>query len=173
MDDSVPEHRDATASSCHELPSEPRAKVVSGKHSMFTHFPKDRNCDICSRTKITRAPCRRRTGTVVPRVENAGDLITADHKVLSERCESRHNHRYAVVVHDLATQWIQSYQCNTKLPSKRKSAYKSTWSRRGNQKSFTLTISLNVAKLVKTCPGIIVRQPLYVNTSQIGRKWDC
>ena len=42
----VPEHRDASSSS-HELPSEPRAKVVSGKHSIFTHFPKDPNCDIC------------------------------------------------------------------------------------------------------------------------------
>ena len=43
-----------------------------------------------------------------------GDLITADHQVLSEGCESRNNHRYAVVVQDLATQWIQSYPCKTK-----------------------------------------------------------
>ena len=43
-----------------------------------------------------------------------GDLIRADHKVLSESCESRNNHRYAVVVHYLATQWIQSYPCKTK-----------------------------------------------------------
>ena len=50
VDESVPEHRDASSSS-HELPSEPRAKVVSGKHSIF-HFPMDRNCDICMRTKI-------------------------------------------------------------------------------------------------------------------------
>ena len=42
------------------------------------------------------------------------DLITADHKVLSEGCESRNNHRYSVVVQDLATQWIQSYPCKTK-----------------------------------------------------------
>ena len=34
VDESVPEHRDASSSS-HELPSEPRAKVVSGKHSIF------------------------------------------------------------------------------------------------------------------------------------------
>ena len=27
-------------------------------------------------------------------------LITADHKVLSESCESRNNHRYAIVVQD-------------------------------------------------------------------------
>ena len=41
-------------------------------------------------------------------------LITADHKVLSEGCESRNDHRYAVVVQDLATQWIQSYPVKTK-----------------------------------------------------------
>ena len=50
----------------------------------------------------------------VPRAENFGDLITADHKVLSDNCESRNNHRYAVVVQDLATQWIQAYPCKTK-----------------------------------------------------------
>ena len=61
------------------------------------------------RTEITRAPCRRRKGEAVPRADNFGDLITADHKVLSENCESRNNHRYAVVVQDLATQWIQAY----------------------------------------------------------------
>ena len=95
---------------------EPRPKVVPGpgEHSIYTHFPKDRNCDICLMTKITRASCRRRTGTVVPKAENFGDLITADHKVLSDNCESRNNHRYAVVVQDLATQWIQSYPCKTK-----------------------------------------------------------
>ena len=39
--------------------------------------------------------------------------MTADHNVLSENCESRNNHRYAIVVQDLATQWIQSYPCKT------------------------------------------------------------
>ena len=85
-----------------------------GKHSVYTHFPKDRNFEICKRTKIIRAPCRRHTGEAVPRAENFGDLITADHKVLSDNCESRNNHRYAVVVQDLATQWIQAYPCKTK-----------------------------------------------------------
>ena len=40
--------------------------------------------------------------------------MTSDHKVLSDNCESRNNHRYAVVVQDLATQWIQAYPCKTK-----------------------------------------------------------
>ena len=85
-----------------------------GIAGVYTHFPKDRNCEICKRTKITRAPCRRRVGRVVPRADNFGDLITADHKVLSENCESRKNHRYAVVVQDLANQWIQAYPCKNK-----------------------------------------------------------
>ena len=98
----------------HELSLEPARSADLGKHSVYTYFPKDRNCEICQRAKITRAPCRRRIGRVVFRAENFGDLITADHKVLSEGCESRNNHRYAVVVQDLATQWIQSYPCKTK-----------------------------------------------------------
>ena len=95
---------------------EPREEVELGsfKHSVFSHFPKDPNCDICLQTKLTRASCRRRTGTIVHRAEHSGDLITADHKVLSEESESRNNHRCALVVQDLATQWIQSYPCKTK-----------------------------------------------------------
>ena len=109
------EHRDSHVSSSHELSSEPASTRSEdlGKHSVKTHFPKDRNCEICKRTKITTAPCRRRIGGAVLRAEIFGDLITADHKVLSESCESRNNHRYAIVVQDLATQRIQSYPCKT------------------------------------------------------------
>ena len=60
------------------------------------------------------ASCRRRSGTVVPRAEQFGELITADHKNLSEESESLNNHGYAVVVQKLETQWIQSYPCETK-----------------------------------------------------------
>ena len=106
VDDRVPERRDSHASSSHEPSSEPTPtkSVDLGKHSVYTHFTTDRNCKICQRTKITRAPCRRRNGGAVPRAENFGDLITADHKVLSDNCESRNNHRYAIVVQDMATQ---------------------------------------------------------------------
>ena len=90
------------------------SKSKSRKNSIYIHFPRDRNCDACLRTKMTRALCRRRTGEVLPRAENFCDLITADHKVLNEEGESRNNHRYAVVIQDLATQWIQSYPCKAK-----------------------------------------------------------
>ena len=41
-----------------------------------------------------------------------GDLITAWSSQWG-MCESRHNHRYAVVMQDLASQWLQSYPCKT------------------------------------------------------------
>ena len=63
-----------------------------------------------------------------------------------------------MVVQDLATQWIQSYPCKTKLPRKRRGACKSSWSQRGNQKSLTLTILQKLANIVKIFPGIILRQ---------------
>ena len=71
VDERVPELRDSHASSSHEISSEPTSKRSEdlGKHSVYTHFPRDRNCEICKRTKITRAPCRRRNGEAVPRPE--------------------------------------------------------------------------------------------------------
>ena len=125
MDDEIPLQGGSHASSSHEASLEPTRKRREdlGKHSVKTHFPKDRNCEICKRTKITRAPCSRRNGGAVLRAENFGDLITTDHKVLSDSCESRNNHRYAVVVQDLATPMdpgvsVQKRQNFTRNPEK-------------------------------------------------------
>ena len=136
-----------------------RAEVEldSGKHSIYTHFPKDPTCDICLKTKMTgflQKTCwysRAKSGTFF------GDLITADQKILSEESESRNNHRYAVGVQGLATLW-QSYPSKTKNFTGDPENLMKFWSRRGNQKSFTLTIPWNLAKPVKIFPGIIVRQ---------------
>ena len=100
-----------TSSSSHEPPMEPRAYVEpgSGKHSVFTHIPKDPNCEIRLKTKMTRASCRRRAHAVMPRAEIFWDLVIADHKIPSEVSESRNNHRYSVLVQDSATQWPKSY----------------------------------------------------------------
>ena len=91
VDDEIPLQRGSHASSSHEVSLEPTIKRREdlGKQNVHTHFPKDRNCEICKRTKITRAQCRRRNGEAVPLAANFGDLITADHKVLSDSCESR------------------------------------------------------------------------------------
>ena len=96
MHDRVLERRDSHAIPSHESSLEPTLTTSEdlGKHSVYTHFPKDRKCEICKWTKITRAPCRRRIDRSVLSAENFGDLIKADHKVLSESCESRNNHRW-------------------------------------------------------------------------------
>ena len=61
VDYRVAERRDSHASSSHEpsLEPTPTRSVDLGKHSVYTHFPEDRNCEICKRTKITRAPLQK------------------------------------------------------------------------------------------------------------------
>ena len=155
-----PGHRD-TASSFHELPMESRAKVEpgSGEHSVYTHFPKDPNCDICLKTKITRASCRRRAGAAAPRAEHFGDMTTADHKTLSEESESWNTHRYAVVVQDSATQWLQSYQSKTKtFQETQKSLMKFLEPTRKPKVFYTDNSSDFGKSCEENYPGIIVRQ---------------
>ena len=153
VDDRVPGRRDSHASFSHEPSLEPTSKRREdlgehnlGKHSVYTHFTKDRNCEICQRTKITRAPCRRRIGGGVLRAENFGDLITADHKVLSEGCESRNNHRYAVVVQDLATQRIQSYPCKIKTSQETQTSLQKFLEPNGKPKVIYIDNSLEFGK---------------------------
>ena len=122
-------------------------------HSLF----KDPNCDICLKTKITRASCRRRAGTVVPRVENFGDMITADHNVLSEESESRNNHRNAVVVEDLATQWKQSDPCKTKSSQETQKSLQNIFEPTRKPK---VLYTDNSSDFGKAC-----EESLYVNTS--------
>ena len=168
VDESVPEHRDASSSS-HDKPLEPRAKVVPTKHNNFTSVPErpelrylledENNEGFLQKThRYSRAQSRK-----------IGDLITADHKVLGEGCESRHNHRYAVMVQDLTTQWIQSYSCKTK--------HFSGNGQKSLQKFLEATRKPKVI-LQWQFFGIwqslwrINLESLYVNAAQIGNEWD-
>ena len=160
VDCTVPERRDSHASSSHEpsLEPTPARSANLGKPSVYTHFPKDRNCEICQRTKITRAPCRRRKGEAVPRADNFGDLLQQITK-------------FSVKVVNLETIIDMKSSCRTSPPNgssrirakqkllrRHKGACKSSWSRIGSIKSFTLTIPWNMAKPVKKIfPGIVVR----------------
>ena len=116
VDDEIPVHGDSHASSSHEASLEPIFKRCEdlGKHNVYTHFPRDRNCEICKRTKITRAPCRRRDSGAVPRAGNFGVLISADHKgpqwQLQISLQSPMCNRGAGLGHPR----IQAYPCKTK-----------------------------------------------------------
>ena len=70
---------------------------------------------ICNRTTIARAPCRTNPESREDKIDttshNLGMFFEADQRVLNEENESGLHRRYAVVVQDLATQWVQSYPC--------------------------------------------------------------
>ena len=120
VDDRVPERRDSHASSSREPSSEPTParSVDLGKHSSLK----------TESTRFVRGP--KLQG---PRAE---DAVADPYLVLSESCESRNNHRHAIVVQDLATQWIQSYPCKNRDFSGDEGACKSSWSQIGNLESF-------------------------------------
>ena len=54
VDDEILLQGGSHASSSHEASLEPTTKRREdlGKHNVHTHFPKDRNCEICKRTEI-------------------------------------------------------------------------------------------------------------------------
>ena len=160
VDDDIPVHGDSHASSSHEVSLEPifKRREELGKHSVNTHFPEDRNCEICKRTKITIAPCRRRNGEAVPRAE-----------VLSDNCESRNNHRYAVVVQDLATQWIQAYSCKTKTSKETERSLQKFLER---DRKPEVIYTDNSLEFGKACEDLSWNH-WHVYTTQIRNKWDC
>ena len=121
--------------------------ISDNQHSIYTYFSKVRICEIC---QWSLTSCR-----IFLRLDNR-----RSHSSLSEGYVSRNNHRYVVVLQDLTTQRFQSYQCKTKSSQETESAWNSSWSWPGNQKTFTLSISWSLTKSVKICRRIIVRRPL-------------
>ena len=155
------------------MESQAKLELGSGMHSVYTHFPKDPNCDICLKTKMTRAYCRRRAGTVVPRAEI---LVTwwLQITIFSVKEVNR------VIISDTLL-WYKIWQlsgCNftrakQNIIRKHKGACKSSWSQIGNRKSFTRTIPWNLARLVRNYPGFIVRQR-HTDQKQMGlQKEQC
>ena len=74
-----------------------KVETQKRKHSIHAYFRKNQKRSIL-------------------RPKKYGDLTTAEHKILSEGCESQNSHRYAVVVQGLATQWSP---CQTKTSGDR------------------------------------------------------
>ena len=94
------------------LPARRTSNKAGGMHDLFTYFPKDPNCDVCRRAKVTTVPCRINLDDRADRITRQKYLAiwkTADHKVLNKDQEARLHNQLAVVVLDLTTQWIQSY----------------------------------------------------------------
>ena len=61
VDDEIPLQGGSHASSSHEVSLEPttRRREDLGKHNVHTHFPEDRNCEICKRTNNYKGPMQK------------------------------------------------------------------------------------------------------------------
>ena len=127
--------------------------IIKEAQYLYTHFPQDRYCEVCLRTKMTRAPCRRRTGEALPRAEKFGDWITADHNVLKRLSPVRC--RCSRSCHSMDS--ILSVQ-NKDFTKDREEFTKVSRAVRKNRKSFTLTVQWNLANLVNIYHGIIELQ---------------
>ena len=137
-----------------------------GSTAFFTHFPKDRSCEVCLRTKMTRAHYRRRTGEAALRAEKFGDMITADQEVLGEEGESGNNHRHAVVVQDLATQWKQSCPRKTKTSQETEKSSKKVSRAVTQAKSYLYRQFIGIWQ-------ILWRSIVESSNSSIWNTWHC
>ena len=145
--------------------------MTSRKNSIFTHLSKIQNYEVCIRIKITRTPCRRRTGNSVSQVEKFDNLITADFKVFTERFESRYNHQYSIVIQELTAQCIQSYPYRTKTSQEIEEIfYQNISSRLKSRKSFTLYKSLDGMWQIL---WRFIMKSSYFHISSIWDDWDC
>ena len=115
-----------------------------------------------------RAICRRNSQSHIHRATNFGDVMTAEHKVVNDEGESRNNQRFAIVVQDLATQWILSYPCKTRTSHETGRNLRNVVDPEENPRLYTQTIRWNLEKLVKTVNGTIVRPH-----SSAGDKRNC
>ena len=75
------------------------------------------NCPVCSVVKMNRASCRSRARQEpdgLPRATHFGNMLTSDHKVLLENQASRHGDKYAIIIQDSFTKWLQAFPTKTK-----------------------------------------------------------
>ena len=94
-------------------------KSGSRKLIVFTHFSKDPNFEVRRPNPELRGfRAEDALKFFIHLAVKSVDRISADHKILNEQGEPCNTHRYAVIVQDLATEWIQSHQCKIKPSQK-------------------------------------------------------
>ena len=145
-----------------ETPAVPSLGNLCEDHGYTYHLTSGQKPHLTKNGKITNCTISNCVPFVVPGLSTSLSttptlLNHLHHRIPGEESESRNNHRYAVVVQDLETQWLQSFPCKTKTSQAAQKILMKFLEPLGNQKSCTLTIPWNLAKLVKIFPGIIAR----------------
>ena len=105
---------------------DPKRHWKKVEHNLFTHFPKDPNCEVCRTAKSQRAQCRKKVHGEpgdLPTPEKFADSVTADHAILSENEASRKGDRVALIMQDRFSSWLQGYPALTKDAEDTKRAF--------------------------------------------------
>ena len=158
VDDSVPEHRDASTSS-HELSSESRAEVVSGKHSIYTLYRfEDQNY----KGSLQKTHWYSREHFVD--FNNRGSQTSHWRMWISTQssirgCGTRLGNTVDTII---------PMEKQKKLLNKRKIAYKSSWSRRGT----TSHIHWQLHRIWQIMWRSSM-EPSNVHTSSVWNEWNC
>ena len=87
-----------------------KREAVSIDH-MMTHVPKNPYCQACSRAKTVARPHRAHAPSdgFGPPPEEFGDEVTADYLSVGPEELSWHGERFALVMYDRATRWLQCF----------------------------------------------------------------
>ena len=131
--------------------------MASKKNSIYAHFPKDRNCEVCKRIKTTRALCRRRIGDDHKVHDESGEISTQP-PIFSRgtRCS-----------HSMSTLSVQ----NRKFSGDGKDLKKVFSICQQSRQSFALTIIGRWQNLVKTCVADREREKNFVSQKLCGKSF--
>ena len=146
VDERVPEHRDSHASFSHEPSLEPVRSVDLGKHSVYNHFPKDRNCEICQRTKSQGL----RAEDVLAESYIVQKILVIWSQPITKFSVKDVNLETIIDTQSWCKTWLPNgcsrIRAKLKLLRKQKRACKSSWSRQGNLKVIYTDNSLEFGK---------------------------
>eukprot|EP00971_Amphidinium_carterae_P352155 6492455-Amphidinium_carterae.1 len=82
---------------------------------MLTHYPKNRFCSCCRRTKAVSTPARRiRPGHEKVTIESFGQMLHLDHLIAGENCKGRDGEKVALVIIDQFTGFGYVYPATSK-----------------------------------------------------------
>ena len=130
----------------HDSDPERPIKVAPRKHSFYIHFPKDQNCEVCKRSKITRAPCRKRTVIQYLGQRNLATWLQPISKSSTKDVNLDTIIDTQLWYKILATQWIQSYPCKTKTSQETEISLRKFLEPSEKPKSLKLTMRWNFGK---------------------------
>eukprot|EP00971_Amphidinium_carterae_P026469 522097-Amphidinium_carterae.1 len=92
-----------------------REQAATSRLHMLTHYPKNRFCPCCRKTKAISTPARRiRPGQEKVSVKSFGEMLHIDHLIAGESCKGREGEKVALIIIDQFTGFGYAYPSTSK-----------------------------------------------------------